>query len=210
MRAADDRWGPLFRYARPRRPLALAIGFAAVITTQVLVSGQLASLPSAEGSPIFPYQILPPVAMACLIVAGLSSPCRELEETAAGTALRHAENVQLAVATAIAATSLTVTADPGAAAILVRALLIWTGLALLSGRILGPTLAWVLPLSTTFPLIYFGWDTHTQSRWWNWLDQPTAHVPTWILAAISLAVGLLSRYATPWRLHDLHRRGPQA
>lgn len=205
MHHVDSLWTLTARYGRPRHPISLALAFVGILILQIAAAGRQASLPSALGSPIVPYQGVLPVVLACLVVTGLSSSCQELEESAGG-ALRRAENIQLAGSTLMTAAALAATAETGSAAVLARSFLIWTGLALLAGRILEPTLAWVLPIGTLFPLIYFGWDAMNRPRWWNWLDQPVTHLSSWALAVGALALGMAARYATPWRLHALRGR----
>ncbi|MBO0652864.1 hypothetical protein J1792_08705 [Streptomyces triculaminicus] len=87
-----------------------------------------------------------------------------------------------------------------------RSLTIWFGLALLSGRIWGRWLSWILPAATLFPLTYLNVDTNGDARWWDWTGQPASHAPCWGIAALSAFIGLASFFLTPWHWKKLRTK----
>jgi hypothetical protein len=82
---------------------------------------------------------------------------------------------------------------PEAGVVFIRSLLIWLGLALLSVRLLGHQLGWIIPLASAFFPI---WYPH---NWWDWTKNPAADLFSWAAAAIALSVGVAATAATPWR-----------
>ncbi|MFF8911428.1 hypothetical protein [Streptomyces olivaceoviridis] len=91
--------------------------------------------------------------------------------------------------------------DYEAGVIFVRSLLIWFGLALLSVRLLGHQLGWVIPLGSAFFLIWY-----PGSRW-DWTAHPATDLFGWAVAAITLFMGVGAAAATEWRRKTFLRRG---
>ncbi|MGW1198533.1 hypothetical protein ACWD4B_22240 [Streptomyces sp. NPDC002536] len=87
----------------------------------------------------------------------------------------------------------------GMAVVLSRALIIWLGLALLSGRLFGRKLSWILPVATVFPLTYLNQDDLGRPRWWDWTGQTPSSSACWAIAAIGTLLGVMAFYLTPWR-----------
>lgn len=87
-----------------------------------------------------------------------------------------------------------------AAIVYVRSLLLWFGLALVSVRLFGNQLGWIIPLASVFPLIWFG------PAWWDWTAAHPASLHSWTLAALSLCAGLGTTAASRRRLHVLRSR----
>jgi hypothetical protein len=199
----------LHRYARLHRlPLHLA-ALVALAGCQLWLGATAISVPSAHvgGDSSVQLRMLAALAGAALTVGSLHSPMATQEAAASHTHRRY-ERAHLLVAGAAVSTALCgaefLTRSPESALTLLRALLIWTGLALLSARLLGRQQAWILPLATLFPLTYLGWDGVGTVHWWNWIWIPAGAPACWALAALSLAVGAVAGWATSWRLR---RRG---
>lgn len=149
-----------------------------------------------------------PVAFAAIAAGSLHSRMNQLE-LAASRALRryetlHLLTVILATVVLVGSTELAVS-DGTLAIVLTRALLVWFGLALLSGRFFGRWLSWILPVATIFPITYFGQDEQGRVQWWDWTGQPPSSVGCAAIAVVSMAVGIGAFYLTPWHLHALRR-----
>ncbi|WP_432988433.1 hypothetical protein [Dactylosporangium sp. CA-233914] len=87
-----------------------------------------------------------------------------------------------------------------------RALIAWFGIALVSGRVLGFTYAWLLPFATLCAMLYWGFDSDAgQYRWWEFTAQPAGHPASGILAIVLLVVGLAMFTSSPWRVYRLAR-----
>lgn len=80
-------------------------------------------------------------------------------------------------------------------------------MALLAGRTLRWSLAWVLPLASFLPLTYFAADNAGRYYWWYWPRQPAGQVPCAVIAVGSLAIGACAVALTPWRLAALRAAG---
>jgi hypothetical protein len=87
-------------------------------------------------------------------------------------------------------------------AVIARSLAGWLGLALVSGRLLGWRLAWVLPVATLCVLLYWGGGVTTHA-WWEFSARPHDDVPSLLLSACLLGGGALAFWATPWRRRRL-------
>jgi hypothetical protein len=78
-----------------------------------------------------------------------------------------------------------------------RNLALFTGLALVSGRLLRPALSWVLPLGLLLPMGYFGYDDTGAPHWWavpfRLLDGATTTA-----ALVTLAIGTCAVAWSPW------------
>ncbi|MER8184771.1 hypothetical protein [Kitasatospora sp. NPDC094015] len=210
--AVDAPWwtGPL-RHARAHDLAPVALLLAVVAGCEAAFGSLTLSFPlqHAAHSAGFPMRRELPIAYAALTAGSLHSRMADLE-TAAAAVLARYEGLQLAAM--YAATVLLVggvelsVSGPGTAVVLVRALLVWTGLALVSGRVFGPRLAWILPVATVFPLTYLGEDGQGRALWWDWTVRPPSDAAGWTLAAVTTAAGLTAFRLTPWRLRTLRGR----
>jgi len=82
----------------------------------------------------------------------------------------------------------------------------WSGHALISGRIFGWQLSWVLPVASMLPLTCFQPDLEGNLRWWYWTAPPAASTACWTLAGVFVTIGTIAFLTTPWRMHTiLHR-----
>ncbi|WP_124266586.1 hypothetical protein [Streptomyces sp. ADI98-10] len=84
----------------------------------------------------------------------------------------------------------------------------WTGLGLLSGRLLGWRQGWILPALALLLISYWSVQDGTGSYpWWDFSRSPVAEHPVGIGVSLALlAVGTLAFWMTPWRLRGLLRR----
>ncbi len=84
----------------------------------------------------------------------------------------------------------------------------WTGLGLLSGRLLGWRQGWILPALALLLISYWSVQDGTGSYpWWDFSRSPVAEHPVGIGVSLALlAVGALAFWMTPWRLRGLLRR----
>ncbi|MFE4516466.1 hypothetical protein ACFRMQ_20005 [Kitasatospora sp. NPDC056783] len=196
-------------FARPRRAGRAALAAAGLAALQLWFGSLAMSLPGASGDSTLQLRMVLAAAWAALAVGSLHSGMGGWE-AAGGPRVRRAEGVQLlacgAVAVGLAGGAELVVVGPSGAAAVGRAVLIWWGLAVLSGRALGRQQAWVLPMASIFPLSYLGWDTSGAVYWWNWPWAAPGDRACWALAAGSLAVGAAAWWLTPWRLRALTRR----
>ncbi|AXG81223.1 hypothetical protein [Streptomyces paludis] len=199
------------RYLRLHRPYILMGGLAALAACQAVFGSQAVAVPvaAAAADSTVHLRMLLAVASAALAVGSLHSGMQSLE-AAATDRLRRFRARHLMAVTALAVLLSggieLVSGTAESATTLVRAQLVWTGLAILSGRLFGWLLAWILPLATVFPLTYLGWDTMNQPRWWNLLWQDAASPACWVLAISSLILGAGSFLCTPWRRYAYGKR----
>ncbi|MGK5444855.1 hypothetical protein ACSNN7_23930 [Micromonospora sp. URMC 105] len=147
------------------------------------------------------------VASASLPVLTLASPMEALE-AAGGTAYHRLRSMVLGAAFACSSgcilTAAAVGVDPAVTPLIVRALLAWFGLALVSGRVLGWNYSWILPWGALSVLLYWGHSSSTRDyRWWEFSAQPAGHLPSWLLAGGLFAAGVAAYALSPWRLHRL-------
>ncbi|MFD5471199.1 hypothetical protein [Streptomyces sp. NPDC127105] len=204
-----DPRGSWIRYLRAHRFRGIAVGWAVVIACDVALGSTPLDFPfSGGGSSATPLRHEIPLALAVIAVGGLGSAMDSLEETAAN-GFRRAEVSCLVGAVSVAAVLLVAAeafvSPMGTVLLVLRGLLIWVGLALLSGRVWGWRLSWILPLVTLFPLTYWQVDGLGRFRWWDWTDQPGYSLPCWGIAIGSLLVGGGAMALTPWRVNRLRR-----
>ncbi|MEW2128877.1 hypothetical protein [Streptomyces sp. NPDC005435] len=204
-----ESWG---LYLRAHRFRGIVAGWVAVIACDVAFGSARLVFPfSGSGSSATPLRHEIPLALAVMSVGGLGSVMNSLEEGAA-KGFRRVEIAYLAGAVSAVTLSLVVTeffvSPGGTVLLLVRAFLIWVGLALLSGRAWGWRFSWILPLATLFPLTYWQVDGAGRFRWWDWTDQPGTSIPCWGIAAGSLLAGGIAMALTPWRVARLRRLLP--
>ncbi|BCL15774.1 hypothetical protein [Micromonospora sagamiensis] len=183
---------------------------AAMIVIGVVVGGWgslEASTPAAtdSGGSQVPIWRLLAVGSGLLPVLTLASPLQALE-AAAGLPYHRTRCFvlwgALAISSACILTAATVGMDVAVAPVIVRALLAWFGLALVSGRVLAWSYSWVLPSAVMCVLLYWGHDrTGRTYRWWEFTAHPVGHLPSMVLAGILLTAGLTAYALSPWRIH---------
>ncbi|MFJ3306232.1 hypothetical protein ACIPSA_24560 [Streptomyces sp. NPDC086549] len=196
------------RYLQAHRFRGIAVGGALVIVCDVAFGSARLVFPFSGGGSAIPLRHEIPLALAVIAVSGLGSAMDSLEETAA-KGFRRVEIAGLVGAVSVAALLLVaaeaLVSPVDTVLLLLRGLLIWVGLALLSGRVWGWRLSWILPLVTLFPLTYWQVDGLGRFRWWDWTDQPGSSAPCWGIAIGSLLAGGVAMALTPWRVIRLRR-----
>ncbi|MFE4977874.1 hypothetical protein ACFRAR_37945 [Kitasatospora sp. NPDC056651] len=151
-----------------------------------------------------------PIAFAALAAGSLNSRMDQFE-LVAGPKLRAYEiwHALIAGGVSVALVGGTEFFASGAdlAIVLARACVIWFGLALLSGRIFGRKLSWIIPVGTIFPLTYLGADSAGRVRWWEWTGQSPDSLPCWGIAVVSTVCGLAAFLLTPWHVRAFRSGG---
>ncbi|MFI5942536.1 hypothetical protein [Streptomyces uncialis] len=196
----------LLRYARVHRGAAVLAAAAAVALLSALFGGTHIALPSIGSGGVttgVPFRHELPLLSAVFLTAALDGTMSAHNEMGASAMHRlrllYCTGLTLA-ACAVSFSTEALAVGPGAGAVFVRSLLIWLGLALLSVRLLGHQLGWVVPLASAFFLI---WYPHS---WWDWTSSPATDPFSWTVAATALSVGVAATAATPWRRKTFLRR----
>ncbi|MFD7575387.1 hypothetical protein ACFV6U_33520 [Streptomyces sp. NPDC059810] len=198
----------LLRYARVHRAGAIVVGLSVVAVLSALFGGTRISLPSIGSASLssgVPYRQELPLLSAVFLTAafGGSMTAHEASGAFVSHRLHRAYFVALtlvACAISFGTESLAVGAEHGV--VFVRSILIWLGLALLSVRLFGEQLGWVIPMASAFLLIWY------PLNWWDWTANPASDPFSWCAAAVSLALGAAATAATPWRRRAfLRKRG---
>ena len=162
------------------------------------------SMPSRTegGSAALPLWVMLPLLAASAIAAGLDSDMADLEASAARR-LWPLEIGYLGAATATTAGLLAAAfaraglgpANPE----IIRNLVLWVGLAVLSGRLFNRRLTWVVPLAVLFAVHGFGFGYATQTPlWWAVPLAPAGPVSTACALGV-LVAGVAVATASPWR-----------
>lgn len=143
-----------------------------------------------------PYRQELPLLSAVFLTAALDGPMSAHDEMGAATMHRFrivyfSALTLTSCAFSFCAEALALGPDPGV--VFVRSVMIWLGIALLSVRVLGQQLGWVIPLVSAFFLIWY------PLNWWDWTADPADDVFSWTAAAIALTIGVAATAATPWR-----------
>lgn len=193
------RWTDLLRYMRVHHVGRVMAGVTVVAAVSaVLGSVELPiSSPSSDGTTTgIPFRRQLPLLPAVFLATMLASSMRDHEEIAGPRYLR-VRAACIGACTVLASTifffSETMAVGPANGLIFVRSLLIWWGLAIVSASIGGPQLAWVLPLASSFPLIWWSPDP------WDWTTSAATDPLSWCFAIFALIIGRLAVAATPWR-----------
>ncbi|TXS15501.1 hypothetical protein EAO70_15965 [Streptomyces sp. adm13(2018)] len=195
----------LLRYARVHRATAIITGTVVVALLSAFFGNTRIALPSIGSASLssgVPYRQELPLLSAVFITAafGGSMSAHEASGTPAFHRLRRAYLVALTtLACVLSFGTESLTAGPEQGVVFVRSLLIWLGLALLSVRLFGEQLGWLIPLASAFALIWY------PLHWWDWTANPASDVASWSTAALSLAWGAAATAATPWRRRTLFR-----
>ncbi|MDG4765519.1 hypothetical protein O7632_15645 [Solwaraspora sp. WMMD406] len=191
------------------RPAASILGVVVLLGALAAWFGTVKTpLPQAAGqdSAIIPLWRLLVMGAAVLPVIGLASPLAGLE-LAATRRLRSMQRFYLAgsgVGSAVIFLGISALAmQPAVVAIMARGWIAWFGLALVAGAVLGWRLAWTLPSVIAVVLWYWGFGGNDQYRWLEFSARPYDDVPSLVLSATLLAVGLAAYAVTPWRRRRL-------
>lgn len=162
-------------------------------------------IPHAGGMVTIPFRRFLPIAFAIAAVGSLTSPFSEFDAT--GTlVLARFERIHACLAIPTAAL-VAGTADAIAQTDLVhgigtlRSVLIWSGLAIISGRVWGWAQSWIVPAMTILPLETFGYSASGVPTRFDWPSQSGTDSLTWAGAAAILFLAATVWAYTPWRLH---------
>ncbi|WP_237773442.1 hypothetical protein [Streptomyces luteocolor] len=198
--------GEVLRCARVHRVGPVLLGVACVAALSAVLGGVRFPVPSLEsgaGTVGVPFRRELPLVSAVFLTALWSGPMSAHEQGAADTF--HRLRARLLAWTSLAAAVLSLLTEALTVGwpmglVFVRSLAIWWGLAMLSLRLLGPHLAWVLPLGSAFPLVWFTGGAL------DWTSAGPGDARFWALAAASLALGTAGLAWTPWHSHALRHR----
>ncbi|MGC5031646.1 hypothetical protein [Micromonospora sp. DT229] len=200
-----QRFRPTIRFAAARHGLAALLLAAALGLTTAWIGADEMYVPSSTptGETLMPLWKPLSMGAAVIPVLGLYSSLRDLEVVTTAR-LRRMENLYLAATSGLGAMVFVGLAAVALTASqlfpMIRSLPTWFGLALLSGRVAGWRLAWVLPLTAGTMLIYLA--PGDQNEWWD-ITEPTG---TWAAYGLSLGcllVGLGAYWLTAWRRRSL-------
>ncbi|MER8235905.1 hypothetical protein [Streptomyces sp. NPDC094049] len=183
--------------------MAILAGVTVVALLSAFFGGTRIALPSLGSASLstgVPYRQELPLLSAVFLTAAFGGTMSAHEET--GSQAMHRLHLVYCVALALVACALsfgteTLAVGPEGGIVFVRSLLIWFGLALLSIRLLGQQLGWVLPMASAFLLIWY------PLNWWDWTASPADNAVGWATAVIALAMGVTATAATPWRRRAL-------
>ncbi|NWF26673.1 hypothetical protein HW130_10355 [Streptomyces sp. PKU-EA00015] len=196
----------LLRYARVHRAGSILAGTAVVAVLSAFFGGTRIALPSIGSASLstgVPYRHELPLLSAVFLTAAFGGAMSAHEETGARTMhrLRNAYCIGLTLtACTLSFGTEALAVGPEHGVVFVRSVLIWLGLALLSIRLLGHQLGWVIPMASAFPLIWY------PRNWWDWTAKPATDPVSWAVAVIALAIGITATAATPWRRQVFLRR----
>ncbi len=121
-------------------------------------------------------------------------------EQAATQRLVRAEVVHVVLSLLLAATLIStvtvVAGSVGGAVEAIRNLALYAGLALVSGRLFGRSLSWILPIADFVIVDFWGVDG-AHPHWWAWQFQVYDNGWSWIAAGAVLAAGLAALTLPP-------------
>lgn len=204
-----DRLADLLRYARVRHLPVILLGTGLLLAAQAFLGSLTMSFPSSAGTITVPFRRELPLGYGALAAASLRSSLATLE-AAAGRWFRRLERGHVVALLILCALSSGLvewaTAGPGEAGICVCSVVLWWGLAILSGRLFGWLLSWALPLASVFPLIYFAQDRLGHPRWWAWTGQQHVTPALLGMTAAAVALGIAAFACTAWRGRSLVAR----
>ncbi|MBS2531660.1 hypothetical protein KGQ20_02625 [Catenulispora sp. NF23] len=201
-------------YVRAHHILGIGVALAVMTAVDGFFGSRVLELPAmAGGGSGLPMRRMLPLGFAAVGAGGLHSGMEQFERVA-GAAVRKYELwhalVMFATTVLLIGGVEMATSDSRRTVTAVRALIIWWGLALVSGAAFGRWLSWVFPLITIFPLTYLQQNGRGEDRWWDWAQQPPSTLPCWVLAAIAVVIGAGAFAWTPWRRQRLTRAWTRA
>lgn len=189
----------LNRYARVHHGVTVLAGTVTVALVSAFLGGFPIALPSIGSGGIstgIPFRHELPLFSAVFLTAALDGSMAAHEEMGAFQMYRFrvAFCTVLTVTVCILSFSAeTIAVGPEAGAVFVRSLLIWFGLAMISVRLLGPQLGWVIPLGSAFLVIWY------PANWWDWTANPANDEFSWAVAGVAQFAGITATSATGWR-----------
>ena len=203
-----DRLSHIRSFLRLRRCVPLAVAASAIGLLTVAFGAIEAATPSIDGGGSVQLWRLLGMGAGIVPALALYSPQEALEK-AATLPLRRMEHWVLFTLFAWSAVffsaAVALVLPSFAVLIALRALPAWFGIALVSGRILGWKLSWVLSTSAACVLVYWG-ESSGSFAWWEFTARHPGDVPSAMLSLALFAIGLVSYSMTPWRIARLIRR----
>lgn len=191
-----------------RAPQVLFLGV--VFAVAAALWGVLdAPLPNATGASngSVPAWRLMSLASGVLPALALHSPLQQLEQVATRNLLRATTGyfiIIAAISWLLFLVGANVALNGDLVLVVARSLLAWCGLSLMSGRIIGWRLGWVLPAIVFCVVIALGTvDEGSAFPWWDFTAASWNSLST---AALSLAIlvgGILSIVLDPWRVRGV-------
>lgn len=196
-----DFIGDLSRYLRAHHALTIGSGLILLTVFDVAFGSFDLVFPNAHVPVAFRNEI--PIGFACLGIASFHIS-NVNDDSLATNRVRRAGWIHLASVVCFICVleggAELASGSPSTAIVGVRALLIWSSLAILSGRSFGWQVCWVFPVISVFPLTYWQRNTDGSPRWWDWLGQPDASASSWIILGVLACGACLAFWLTPWRL----------
>ncbi|MFD4920530.1 hypothetical protein ACFRSX_10525 [Streptomyces goshikiensis] len=186
-------------YARVHRGVAVLATTAAIAILSAFFGGTHIALPSIGSGGVttgVPFRHELPLLSAVFLTAALDGAMSAHDEMGASAAHRFRLGYCIGLTLTACALSfiteaLAVSAEAGV--VFIRSLLIWFGLALLSVRLFGRQLGWIVPLASAFFLIWY------PQNWWDWTSNSATDRFSWAVAVLALSLGVAATAATPWR-----------
>lgn len=194
------------RYARVHRCISVLATTAAIALLSAFFGGTHIALPSIGSGGVttgVPFRHELPLLSAVFLTAALNGDMSAHDEM--GASAMHRFRLKYCIGLTLTACALSfiteaLAVSTEAGVIFIRSLLIWLGLALLSVRLLGHQLGWIIPLASAFFLI---WYPH---NWWDWTSNPATDRFSWAVAVLALSLGVAATAATTWRRKAFLRR----
>lgn len=191
-------------YLRSRRWWAVGLLALGVDLVGLKFGARLLPVGIADGVPVgAPIWAYLPVLTATAATVSAHGPSRALDQCAA----RPVEMWNAVYAAALACLASGVAFGVFAAGYgpvlglaTARNVTAWTGLALLTARVVGPQWSWAPSVGAVFVLEWFGRDSDGVSSWWAFATTSTSDLRTWALVALLVAAGLCATATSPWHV----------
>lgn len=148
-----------------------------------------------------PFRNEIPLLMAVLTSSLIGGPLEEMELLAGNHLWRLRWQVIVLVLllfSGVTCVTETIAVDLDSGVVFVRSLLLWAGMAFASGRLFGVNLSWILPLISTFPVVWF-----SNASWWDWTTSPAQDPFAWTSATVAVLGGIAALWLTPWRVRSI-------
>ncbi|MEV5880324.1 hypothetical protein AB0L75_40275 [Streptomyces sp. NPDC052101] len=183
-------------YLRAHAIRSSATLFAIALLADLTLGTQTVDFPSVRpgGSLSFPLEHEVALIIAVLVGQSFSSHMGSFEEAGA-IGFQHYRTRHLLSACLLAlATSAAIFGIAGnaLAAQHLRAMLGDIGIALVSGRLFGWGLSWILPACSIFPMTYLAQDTTGHHLPWDWAGRPPYDPESWGIAILVSTIGVVS------------------
>lgn len=204
MPRVGDPYDPLRLYVRSRR-VWMSFALTAALCAILPVAGAfLIPMPSESadgGVALVPAWRVLAVGVTFGPVLFCHSPFGEME-TATGRNWRRTEMVVLIVNSLVCTTMFTATClivfGGDLAMLVLRGIIGWMGIALLTGKLLGWRMAWVGPFAVLPILIFWGYQ-YPAYRWWEFTARPIGDLVAWAVVAALAGLGTVAYVCNSWR-----------